>query len=176
MMTIPTAYVNCKRHVKIVWNGKRETFAYRRNFSEIRPCSQALNYADHKAYCDIVGKLLWLALIRPDISYATKEASRDLIAPFTESVTKVKQLQRYMSGTRDHCLQTSNHQLHWVGIAFLIQQWISWSRLTQGEVFRCIRCTHCSLHDRTDLNVTANMTVGPRRRTKRSQRLQTARL
>ena len=36
---------------------------------------QPLNHADHKAYRAIVGKLLWLALIGPDISYATKELS-----------------------------------------------------------------------------------------------------
>ena len=64
---------------------------------------QPLNTSEHKAYRAIVGKLLWLALIRPDISYATKELSRDLTAPTTESVTKVKHLLRYISGTRDHC-------------------------------------------------------------------------
>ena len=64
---------------------------------------QPLNTSEHKAYRAIVGKLLWLALIRPDISYATKELSRGLTAPTTESVTKVKHLLRYISGTRDHC-------------------------------------------------------------------------
>ena len=55
---------------------------------------QPLNNADHKAYRAIVGEQIWLALIRPDISYATKELSRDLTAPTTESVTKVKHLLR----------------------------------------------------------------------------------
>eukprot|EP00438_Fugacium_kawagutii_P026486 Skav202797 [mRNA] locus=scaffold326:708101:708889:+ [translate_table: standard] len=64
---------------------------------------QPLCETDHKRYRAIVGKLLWLALIRPDISYATKELSRDLTAPTTESVTKVKHLLRYISGTKDHC-------------------------------------------------------------------------
>ena len=64
---------------------------------------QPLNNADHKAYRAIVGKLLWLALIRPDISLATEELSRDLTAPTTESVTKVKHLLKFISGTRDYC-------------------------------------------------------------------------
>ena len=64
---------------------------------------QPLNNGDHKAYRAIVGKLLWLALIRPDISYATKELSRDWTAPTTESVSKAKHLLRYISGTRDYC-------------------------------------------------------------------------
>ena len=36
---------------------------------------QPLNNADHKAYRAIVGKLLWLALIKPDISYATMQGT-----------------------------------------------------------------------------------------------------
>ena len=49
---------------------------------------QRLNNADHTADHAIVGKLLWLALVRPDISSATKEWSRDLTAPTTESVVR----------------------------------------------------------------------------------------
>ena len=51
----------------------------------------------------IIGKLLWLALIRSDIAYATKKQPRDLTAPTTESITKVKHLLRYIVGTKDHC-------------------------------------------------------------------------
>eukprot|EP00438_Fugacium_kawagutii_P035573 Skav206146 [mRNA] locus=scaffold2285:21167:21949:+ [translate_table: standard] len=64
---------------------------------------QPLCQTDHKRYRAIVSKLLWLALIRPDIAYAAKELSRDLTAPTTESVTKVKHLLRYIAGTKDHC-------------------------------------------------------------------------
>eukprot|EP00439_Symbiodinium_sp_Y106_P043240 s572_g5.t1 len=47
-----------------------------------------------------VGKLLWLALIRGDIAYATKELSRDVTAPTMQSVAKLKQLLRYLIGTK----------------------------------------------------------------------------
>ena len=64
---------------------------------------EPLDRNEHKKYRAIVGKLLWLALIRPDIAYATKELTRDLTAPTTESITKVKCLLRYIAGTKDHC-------------------------------------------------------------------------
>ena len=69
--------------------------------SKVQP--EPLDRNEHKKYRAIVGKLLWLALIRPDIAYATKELSRDLTAPATESSTKVKHLLRYIVGTKDHC-------------------------------------------------------------------------
>ena len=51
-----------------------------------------------------------------DIAYATQELTRDLTAPTTESIAKVKCLLRYIAGTKDHCqrlcpnvtLETSN--------------------------------------------------------------------
>ena len=64
---------------------------------------EPLDRNERKKYCAIIGKLLRLALIRPDIAYATKELTRDLTAPTTESITKVKCLLRYIAGTKDHC-------------------------------------------------------------------------
>ena len=69
--------------------------------SKVQP--DPLHRNEHKRYRAIVGKRLWLALIRPVIAYATKEVSRDLTAPTTESITKVKHLQRYIAGTKDYC-------------------------------------------------------------------------
>ena len=45
-------------------------------------------------------KLLWLILIRGDIAYATKELSRDMIAPTIQSVANLKHLLRYLIGTK----------------------------------------------------------------------------
>ena len=55
---------------------------------------------EHKVYRTAVGKLLWLALVRGDIAYATKELSRDVTAPTMQSVAKCKHLLRYLIGTR----------------------------------------------------------------------------
>ena len=54
----------------------------------------------HSVYRTAVGKLLWLALIRGDIAYATKELSRDVTAPTIQSVARLKHLLRYLIGTK----------------------------------------------------------------------------
>ena len=59
-----------------------------------------LSPEEHSVYRTAVGKLLWLALIRGDIAYATKELSRDVTAPTVQSVAKLKQLLRYLIGTK----------------------------------------------------------------------------
>ena len=63
--------------------------------------TEPLSSEEHKCYRTAVGKLLWLALVRPDLAYGTKELSRDLIAPTQESVAKLKHLLRYVNGTKD---------------------------------------------------------------------------
>ena len=59
-----------------------------------------LSPEEHSVYTTAVGKLLWLALIRGDIAYATKELSRDVTAPTMQSVAKLKHLLRYLNGTK----------------------------------------------------------------------------
>ena len=55
---------------------------------------------EHSLHRTAVGKVLWLALIRGDIAYATKELSRDVTAPTMQSVAQVKHLLRYLIGTK----------------------------------------------------------------------------
>ena len=59
-----------------------------------------LSPEEHKVYRTAVGKLLWLALVRGDIAYATKELRRDVTAPTMQSVAKCKHLLRYLISTR----------------------------------------------------------------------------
>ena len=59
-----------------------------------------LSPEEHSVYRTAVGKLLWLALIRGDIAYATKELSRDVTAPTMQSVAKLKHLLRCLIGTK----------------------------------------------------------------------------
>ena len=59
-----------------------------------------LSPEEHSLYRTAVGKLLWLALIRGDIAYATKELSRDVTAPTIQSLAKLKHLLRYLIGTK----------------------------------------------------------------------------
>ena len=98
---MPTAYV--KEMLEAFGMEKAKPVSTTGSTAKPNFVPQPLNTVDHKRYRAIVGKLLWLALIRPDIAYATKELSRDLTAPTTESVTKVKHLLRYIAGTKEHC-------------------------------------------------------------------------
>ena len=59
-----------------------------------------LSPEEHSVYRTAVGKLLWLALIRGDIAYATKELIRDVTAPTMQSVAKLKRLLRCLIGTK----------------------------------------------------------------------------
>ena len=59
-----------------------------------------LSPEEHSVYRTAIGKLLWLALTRGDIAFATKELSRDVTAPTTQSVAKLKHLLRYLIGTK----------------------------------------------------------------------------
>eukprot|EP00439_Symbiodinium_sp_Y106_P054991 s4799_g7.t1 len=59
-----------------------------------------LSPEEHSVYRTAVGKLLWLALIRGDVAYATKELSRDVTAPTMQSIAKLKHLLRYLIGAK----------------------------------------------------------------------------
>ena len=100
-ISMPTAYVTDLLKLCGMKGSKPSPTTGTSTVSKILP--EPLDRNEHKKYRAIVGKLLWLALIRPDIAYATKELTRDLTAPTTESITKVKCLLRYIAGTKDHC-------------------------------------------------------------------------
>ena len=61
---------------------------------------EPLNASEHKQYRRIVGQLLWLSSIRPDLQYAVKELSRGLTSPTEDHRSKVKALLRYLQGTK----------------------------------------------------------------------------
>ena len=81
-----------------------------------------LSPEEHKVYRTAVGKLLWLALVRGDIAYATKELSRDVTAPTMQSVAKCKHLLRYLIGTRMCVLRLHNRRINW---PMVIAPWTS---------------------------------------------------
>ena len=69
-ITMPTAYVADMLKLFGMENAKPSPTTGTSTKPNYVP--QPLNNADHKAYRAIVGNRLWLALIRPDMSYATK--------------------------------------------------------------------------------------------------------
>ena len=62
--------------------------------------AQPLSAEDHKRYRRVVGQLVWLCNVRPDIMFAVKELSRGLSAPTSEHECKVKQLLLFLAGTK----------------------------------------------------------------------------
>ena len=62
--------------------------------------AQPLSDKDHKKYRRVVGQLLWLCNVRPDILFAVKELSRGLSPPTSEHECKVKHLLRFLAGTK----------------------------------------------------------------------------
>ena len=47
---------------------------------------------------------MWLALVRPDINFATKEMARTVQSPTLEHLASLKHLLRYLAGTRNYAL------------------------------------------------------------------------
>ena len=75
------------------------------SLKRIEDADVALDAKAHSLFRTAVGKLLWLAFVRPDCSYAVKELSRDVKGPTVESLAKLKRLLRYPSGTKDYVLR-----------------------------------------------------------------------
>ena len=67
-----------------------------------------LSPEEHSVYRTAVGKLLWLALIRGDIAYATKELSRDVTGPTMQSVAKLLARVTVSDWYQNVCLETAS--------------------------------------------------------------------
>eukprot|EP00971_Amphidinium_carterae_P142037 2813180-Amphidinium_carterae.4 len=72
--------------------------------------SEPLDHQEHSIYRTIVGKLLWMCPLRPDIQYATKELTRAIQSPDEHDKQNAKHLLRYLHGTRNHKLHLRTKQ------------------------------------------------------------------
>ena len=108
-----------------------------------------LEPAEHAKYRTAVGKLLWLAFVRPDCSYAVKELSRDVKSPTLESLAKLKHLLRYIVGTKQSVLRLRPSQMRadWrctLDIAcYVDSDWAGCSRTrksTSGSTVQVLDC------------------------------------
>ena len=75
------------------------------SLKRIEDADVALDAKAHSLFRTAVGKLLWLAFVRPDCSYAVKKLSRDVKGPTIESLAKLKHLLRYLAGTKGYALR-----------------------------------------------------------------------
>ena len=104
---------------------------------------------EHSMFRTAVGKLLWLAFVRPDCSRAVKELSRDVKAPTQESLAKLKQLLRYLAGTKQSVLRLRPSQMpaDWRTtidvVGFVDNDWAGCSKTrksTSGSTIQVLGC------------------------------------
>ena len=112
-----------------------------------------LSPEEHRMYRIVGGKLLWLALIREDIAYATKELSRDMTVPTIQSVVKLKHLLRYLTGVKTCVLrlrpsyQLSDGNSSLDGNVYVDSDWAGCSKTkksTSGSTMNIFGCNMVS--------------------------------
>ena len=81
------------------------------SLKRLEDSDQASDKTEHAKYRTAVGKLLWMAFVRPDCSFAVKELSRDVKGPTQESLSRLKHLLRYIHGTRATVLRLRPTQM-----------------------------------------------------------------
>ena len=117
---------------------------------------EPLSWDDYALYRTAVGRLLWIALIRPDITFSVKELARNVQLPTLENWHQLKHLLRYISKTRDYGLMLKpSVQLPRTGtvqleiIAYGDTDWAGCKatrKSTTGCIVQLLGCTvqHCS--------------------------------
>ena len=123
------------------------------SLKRIEDADVALDAKAHSLFRTAVGKLLWLAFVRPDCSYAVKELSRDVKGPTVESLAKLKHLLRYLSGTKDYVLRVKpSHMLEdWTSsldiVCYVGSDWAGCSKTriqsTLSRSFKLVRNVQC---------------------------------
>eukprot|EP00971_Amphidinium_carterae_P123985 2455616-Amphidinium_carterae.2 len=71
---------------------------------------ETLNSEERSTYRAIVGKILWICPLRPDIQYTTKELTRAVQKPDQHDKQNAKQLFRYLQGARNYKLHLQPKQ------------------------------------------------------------------
>ena len=116
----------------------------------IEDADSPLSAADHATFRTCVGKLLWLAFVRPDISYAVKELSRDVKSPTLESWAKLKHLMRFLAGNRHSVLRLRPNETlsDWKGVmdirCYVDSDWAGCSKTrksTSGSIVQVLGST-----------------------------------
>ena len=99
-MSTPTSYID-KMHEQLdMLKCRRAATPGTDSLRKLIDSEELLSPEDHRLHRRIVGQLLWLSSIRPDIQFAVKELSRGLTSPTEDHRTKMKTLLRYLAGTK----------------------------------------------------------------------------
>jgi hypothetical protein len=70
--------------------------------------SKLLDDEEHSAYRRVIGRLMWLIHVRPDLTFAIKELARDSAKALECSLVCLKRCLRFLSGTASYCLHLGN--------------------------------------------------------------------
>eukprot|EP00971_Amphidinium_carterae_P348852 6490704-Amphidinium_carterae.5 len=71
---------------------------------------EPLDNEEHSIYRTLVGKLLWMCPLRPDIQYVTKELTRAVQKPDQHDKQNAKHLLRYLHGTTSYASNQSSQK------------------------------------------------------------------
>lgn len=114
----PTAYVEDMIELLGLQKGKSSGTTCTTIVQGREDGSSQLDYEQHLTYRRMVGKLLWLVAIRPDLSYVSKKLSRSLQSPTQDDYAKAKHAIRYLCGTMDYRLTINPDTAHREHAAF----------------------------------------------------------
>ena len=99
-MSMPTSYIDKMLEQLDMLKCRHAATPGTDSLRKLIDSEELLSPEDHRLYRRIVGQLLWLSSIRPDIQFAVKELSRGLTSPTEDHRTKMKTLLRYLAGTK----------------------------------------------------------------------------
>ena len=106
-MSMPTSYIDKMLEQLDMLKCRHAAAPGTDSLRKLIDSEELLSPEDHRLYRRIVGQLLWLSSIRPDIQFAVKALSRGLTSPTEDHRTKMKTLLRYLAGTKPMVLTTS---------------------------------------------------------------------
>ena len=122
--------------------------------------------SEHSEFRTAVGKLLWLAFVRPDCSYAVKELNRDVKSNTFESLAKLKHLLRYLSGSKPSVLrlrpsQTLSGWKRVLGIqCFADSDWAGCSQTRQSTSGSIVQVLDCDILHSSRTQATVALSSG----------------
>jgi len=99
-MSMPTSYIDKMLEQLDMLTCRHAATPGTDSLRKLIDSEELLSPEGQRLYHRIVGQLLWLSSIRPDVQFAVKALSRGLTSPTEDLRTKMKTLLRYSAGTK----------------------------------------------------------------------------
>ena len=110
---------------------------------------------EYSNFCTAVGKLIFMALCRPDMQFAIQQLSTQVLNPTSESKRGVKHLIRCLKGTQHTCLLLEPREMVQTGLVELVGRSDSvWAGAEcHGISLRCTERNNVQPKSETDCNI-----------------------